>query len=1050
MEGYTTSGLWLLTLLLACGRLSAFNLDTENVLRRDGEPKSLFGFSLAMHRQLMPQDKRMLLVGAPKAKKLPGQKSNVTGGLYKCEMNSGACTRVVFDNDEDPKNENKEDQWMGVTVSSQGPGGKVLTCAHRYKRQKNVNSSLETRDIIGRCYVLSQDLTINGRSSEDGGRWHFCDNRNRGHEKFGSCQQGLSATFDKDFHYFIFGAPGAYNWKGVVRLEQKNDTFIDMGIYDDGPFEAGDETEKDPDKISVPSNSYMGFSLDSGKSLTTKGQLTVVAGAPRAYYSGAVVLLKTGGENTRVMLEEYTLKGEGLASSFGYDLTVLDLNGDGWEDIVVGAPQYFEKDSEIGGAVYIYINKAGRWNEVKPTRRDGPADSMFGLAVENLGDINQDGYHDFAVGAPHEDSGAGKVYIYHGSATGQISDKASQVLPDKPLGVRQFGYSLAGNMDLDGNYYPDLAVGSLSDSVFVYKTRPVVKIEKKITFSPDKIDLNQKNCGNAFCLEVMACFKYDANPASFASTLKVKYDLEVDADRKKKGVETRGKFTENADPENPHKSTGVIIMDQKESQKCVKTKLVIKNDIEDKLLALPIDVSVNIQNAKRKRRQSQPSLLSPVLDPTDIEKTRTEVEFLKEGCGSDGVCHSNLMLEYRYVYTTADEDTFTDVEMENGVPVISLSEKKSVALEVKVSNLKGDDAYRAFVTAKFPDSMTYSSCRSPRDQLQVTCHAETDGSSVDFDVGNPFKRDKKTTFYIILGTSNKAFNTTEVDIELQLKTTSKQQNLMPVKAKAKVALMLQLSLSGQASPSQVYFDEKAKGKTDANTESDIGSAITHRFTIINRGMRLKDIGTATLHIKWPQTTETNKRLLYLMKVSSTELKQIKCSPSEEINPLNKKPVDRKKRATDERIKGKLSRLIGDKKFQTLSCDSGAKCATIKCPLGGLDNKASIIVTSYLWNTTFAEEFSKFHHVELMVNASLHVDSTKKNTMLQNAETQVRLTVYPERREARYGGVAWWIILLSILFLLLLLALLAFLLWKCGVFGKNKADPSDKEKLTSNS
>ena len=36
----------------------AFNLDTSHVIRRDGEPGSLFGFSLAMHRQLNP-DKRM-------------------------------------------------------------------------------------------------------------------------------------------------------------------------------------------------------------------------------------------------------------------------------------------------------------------------------------------------------------------------------------------------------------------------------------------------------------------------------------------------------------------------------------------------------------------------------------------------------------------------------------------------------------------------------------------------------------------------------------------------------------------------------------------------------------------------------------------------------------------------------------------------------------------------------------------------------------------------------------------------------------------------------
>lgn len=63
-----------------------------------------------------------------------------------------------------------------------------------------------------------------------------------------------------------------------------------------------------------------------------------------------------------------------------------------WQDLVVGAPQYFEKDGEIGGAVYVYINEAGKWSKVKPTRIDGTENSMFGLAVENLGDINLDGY----------------------------------------------------------------------------------------------------------------------------------------------------------------------------------------------------------------------------------------------------------------------------------------------------------------------------------------------------------------------------------------------------------------------------------------------------------------------------------------------------------------------------------------------------------------------------------------------------------------------------------------------------------------------------------
>uniref|UniRef100_A0A3B3UGA1 Integrin, alpha 6b n=1 Tax=Poecilia latipinna TaxID=48699 RepID=A0A3B3UGA1_9TELE len=1003
MEGNdTTRGLRLLALLLACGGLlSAFNLDTEDVLRRDGDPGSLFGFSLAMHRQLHPEDKRILLVGAPQAKALNGQKSNVTGGIYNCEMssNSDACSRVVFDNNEDSENENKENQWMGVTVSSQGPGGKVLTCAHRYKRQRNVNSPHESRDIIGRCYVLSQDLTIDPSSSEDGGSWHFCNNRNRGHERFGSCQQGLSATFDKDFHYFIFGAPGAYNWKGVVRLEQKNDTLIDMGIYDDGPFEAGDETEKKPDLVPAPPNSYMGFSLDSGKALTNKGQLTVVAGAPRAYFSGAVILLKKGGELSRILEKEYILKGEGLASSFGYDLTVLDLNGDGWDDIVVGAPQYFEKDSDIGGAVYVYINKAGKWNDVTPTRIDGPAVSMFGLAVENLGDINQDGYHDFAVGAPHEDSGAGKVYIYHGSARGEITDKASQVL-------RQFGYSLAGNMDLDKNSYPDLAVGSLSDSVFIYRARPVVNIQKKITFSPSRINLSQKNCGNTFCLKVKTCFTYTANPSSYAPRLTVGYSLEADADRRKTNLLPRVYFR-ICDKIRP----GLEIT--------LRYVSLPQENIKDKLRAIPIDVSVNIQDAQRKRRQTQAPQLSPALDANDVE-------FIKEGCGNDNVCQSNLMIGYRYVYRTTDVDEFTPLNMENGVPVFSFTSQKHIALEVTVTNPHGDDAYEASVTANFPSSLTYSAYRVSPEKLQITCIANKNGSMADCELGNPFKRDSETTFYLILGTAGISASTSELEVELVLKTTSNQDNLMPVKAKAKVAIVLQMSLSGQVQPSQVYFSGNVRGEMAMKTESDVGSAVAFQFRVINLGKRLTELGTATLQIEWPKSTKYEKWLLYLMKISSPGVERIRCTPNEE-NLLN--------------LVGKYSQRFSIRTLKYFIFSSTTKCVTIRCALGGLDRNALITLNSRLWNSTFIEDYPKFHHVEVVVKASLHVGNATTNTMLKNPETTVKLTVFPERRSAQYGGVPWWIIVLSILLGLLLLALLAFLLWKCGFF--NRAKYEDK-------
>lgn len=59
----------------------------------------------------------------------------------------------------------------------------------------------------------------------------------------------------------------------------------------------------------------------------------------------------------------------------------------------MGAPEFFLKDGVIGGAVYIYINNKGKnWQEVNPIQILGGKDSMFGLAVENIGDVNQDGY----------------------------------------------------------------------------------------------------------------------------------------------------------------------------------------------------------------------------------------------------------------------------------------------------------------------------------------------------------------------------------------------------------------------------------------------------------------------------------------------------------------------------------------------------------------------------------------------------------------------------------------------------------------------------------
>ncbi|XP_036422151.1 integrin alpha-6 isoform X1 [Colossoma macropomum] len=1041
-------GVWICPLLLWTGA-GAFNLDTQNVLRKNGDSGSLFGFSIALHRQLQPADKRILLIGAPRAKALANQGANITGGLYSCDITTQRddCDRIEFDNDADVRVENKENQWMGVTVQSQGPGGKIVTCAHRYQRRLFVNTPQESRDITGRCYVLSQDLSIDSQSDEDGGNWKFCEGRARGHERFGACQQGVAATFTKDYHYVIFGAPGAYNWKGIVRVEQKNNTLLEMGFYDDGPYEVGDESRLESDLVPVPANSYLGFSLDSGHSITEKGKLIVVSGAPRANHSGAVILLRKEGEVSTMLSPEHILEGPGLASSFGYDVAVVDLNGDGWQDIVVGAPQFFQRDGEVGGAVYVYINKAGKWRSVVPVRLNGTKDSMFGLAVENIGDINLDSYEDIAVGAPYADEGSGRVYIYHGSVDG-INTKPVQILEGRHHGIKMFGYSLAGNMDLDENAYPDLAVGSLSDAVIVYRARPVISIKKEIKATPREIDLTKKTCGNSICLNVEACFTYKANPATYNPKLMISYTLETESHRRKQGLPSRVSFLDKTPTDQDFQSTGTLELRGQNKRACYKAKLRLQENIKDKLRAIPIEVSVAIESAKRGKRQNSLPELVPVLDSSLPSKISTEVNFLKEGCGTDNICQSNLQLQYRFCYRASNQDIFPPLPVKNGVAVVSLSDQKDIALEVTVKNRNGDDAHEAKLVGLFGDLLSYSGFRSHRTtDKQVICAANQNGSQADCELGNPFKRNSEVTFYIILSTAKISLSTTEVEVDLQLETTSLQEGLGKVRAKAKVMIELLLSVQGVAKPSQVYFGGDVRGESAMKSEEEAGSLIEYEFRVINLGKPLKSFGTAFLNIQWPKESAVGKWLLYLVKISSKELEEITCSPESEINPLGLtegSTLSRQKREIEEsRLSegNKISLFTERRKYKSLSCFGEARCVEIKCPLLNLDSSADIILRSRLWNSTFLEDYATYNYLDLIVKASISLDVSAKNIVLKNPETQVRLTVFPEYTVSHYGGVPWWIILVAVLAGILMLALLVLILWKCGFFKRSKNDDS---------
>lgn len=63
-----------------------------------------------------------------------------------------------------------------------------------------------------------------------------------------------------------------------------------------------------------------------------------------------------------------------------------------WNDLIVGAPFYFDRMKFQGGAVYIFMNENGSFQKSATMVLKGPATSGFGTAVAAIGDINQDGF----------------------------------------------------------------------------------------------------------------------------------------------------------------------------------------------------------------------------------------------------------------------------------------------------------------------------------------------------------------------------------------------------------------------------------------------------------------------------------------------------------------------------------------------------------------------------------------------------------------------------------------------------------------------------------
>lgn len=144
-----------------------------------------------------------------------------------------------------------------------------------------------------------------------------------------------------------------------------------------------------------------------------------------------------------------------------------DVNGDGYADILVGAP-YHDADAGAGanrGRAYIYFGSSSGFSTSAKWFTSGDENlSGFGASVAGAGDVNGDGFADIIIGANSHDAGAGagsdrgRAYVYFGSPNGPSTTPSWVASGDE--NEASFGFAVSSAGDINGDGYSDIIIGA--------------------------------------------------------------------------------------------------------------------------------------------------------------------------------------------------------------------------------------------------------------------------------------------------------------------------------------------------------------------------------------------------------------------------------------------------------------------------------------------------------------------------------------------------------------------------------------------------------------
>ncbi|XP_065212423.1 integrin alpha-PS2-like isoform X2 [Planococcus citri] len=993
--------------------ITAFNVDLATSTVYYGSNGSMFGFTVAPYKL---NGKSWVLIGAPRNQDeyFSTIEKNYTGGsAYYCEVDphESQCEAIKFPayspngRDYDYYSQNKdhiEQQGLGVSLATSGSDGAIVVCAPRIYRILGYQSGPISDETCttGACYYSKKGFTnfakysvMNSLDSSEEIR-----------------QLGFSTTVSKDSKTLYFGAITVY------QENRKIQGYISSLKMDDRRSKTN--IKEDPAKSSKSTPyTYFGFSIANLDFYN--GQTGVAVASPKAEkFRGKVNIFMSNLNNP----ESKPLVGEQFAAYFGYSICTADMDGDGADDLIIGAPLYSHNFNSLNqfyenGRIYVYYQ--GRhsclqgnsicWDKIftKSDTIDGKhSKGRFGFAIASIGDINQDGFGDIAVGAPYEENknhqGAlctGAVYIHHGSKQGVMKTpsqiiKASEVYnlnQIQALSLNSFGSSLSGGLDLDDNLYPDLVVGAHeSDAAFLFRSKPIINLTADISFSKQVISLDEHSCKlkdgtKVPCVQLKICLKYDS---SAENEIKISTQIFLDHEQ----LTTSRMFFLN-DEKNNIISFSTVLRKNKPDCRNMEAYIAQLKQDEDKLSPIYAKLSCSLITPKNKNKNAP---LAGILN-SDTESVTKETSLqIANNCGDDNICIPDLRISMK-----SNVEKF----------ILGPRNPNNLRLNVSVMN-KGDDSYRSVFYLKLPQGLGFSysqpiSCPTPNSDNNFTIICK---------IGNPIPKDEIVNFTLVFevldGTQvkNNTFtfqaNVTSINSNLNKNPQSNDEKSFNIS----IVENPNLSITGSSSPIEI-FNVSSYTFDYIETDTQAGPLLLHRYVIKNLGFL--EITEAIATFYWPQKLNADQNLLYLIAQPITG-GSIECDHIENLNYENLKldqsynhllipdndaeddvktntSVDGKNTynaensdstpASNEYNKDELTeshlrkrRQVNSKVTNENSCLLG-QCIKIQCKIKHLNKNqvASIVFPSVVWAKTFQND----HNKTVRVASYIRVNVTKQ-------------------------------------------------------------------------